>query len=85
MEFFGKGSLLILHCLKLYYNYKHSLPTFVLDQHALQGISSCKLAHPQFPVHLLPWYDQGSTETLLSCTQTLTFKVNVLTSSICLS
>lgn len=73
MEFLGKSPLLTSHCLELYYNYKQSLPTFVLDQHALQRISSCKLAQPQFPVHLLTWYDEVSKEPLLSWTQAVDF------------
>lgn len=35
------------------------LPTFVLDQHALQRGTGCDLAQPQFPVHLLSWYPKG--------------------------
>lgn len=69
MEFLGKGPVLISHGLELYYNYKQSLPTFFVDQHALQRISSCKLAQPQFPVHLLTLYDEVSKEPLLSWTQ----------------
>lgn len=65
--------MLISHGLELYY--KRSLPTFVVDQCALQRISSCKLAQPQFPVHLFTWYPKN-----LSCPglKALTSQVNVL-------
>lgn len=52
---------LALYCLAsplCFHIHTQGLPTFVLDQHALQCSTSRDLAQPQFPVHLLSWSGQ---------------------------
>lgn len=56
---FAKQFSSILSSLSTRHPHLHTdLPTFVLDQHALQSGTSRDLAQPQFPVHLLPWSGQ---------------------------